>query len=236
MLVALELHPRQAARVLAQAVRTRVKLEIEPRPEAHNRLLWGTLVERQQDTLLVELHEDGQQRPLAALVGAMCDVRTILSGQLCLFSTFILEARGDAVPARIALAVPDAIQVANRRRFARKAPADPIHVRVLPPGSPVPLIVALANISARGLGCHALSRELDEHLYIGDEVMLEFALPWCGEAFRLPASVCTKAPAGEPGHLLIGFELLPRASAAIERLRAALTDETVRLTETDGEL
>ena len=237
MLVTLDLTARQAARVLAQAVRLRATLEIEPRPETHNALLWGHLVGREDDLLLVDLHDGGHQIPLSGLYGAMCDVRTILSGQLCLFSTHIADAVEHGVPQRVLLAIPEVVQVANRRRFARKQPSEQIPVRLLVPGGHAPLIATLVNIGASGLACRAAGQLLDELLFIGDELQVEFVLPWTAEIFILPAVVCSKSRGGDENLMTIGFEFVARNNEqTLERLRAVVSDETARLTEMDGDL
>jgi len=237
MLVTLDLTVRQAARVLAQAVHTHAKLEIEPRPETHSHLLWGSLTGRQQDQLLVDLHDAGRDLSLAPLIGAMCDVRSILSGQLCMFSTFIVDALENSVPQRLTLAVPASIQIANRRRFARKTPTEPVPLRLLLPGCPTCFVAILTNISPQGLACRVVSRELNEVLYIGDAVRLDFALPWSNEAYSLQASVCSKNPAGEEDQQIVGFEFARTGQESLlDRLAQALADETARLIEKDGAL
>lgn len=235
MLVTLELSERQAARVLAQAIRTHVKVEVEPRPETHNALLWGSFSGQENDLLQVDLHDSGPQVNLSGLVGAMCDVRMILSGQLCMFSTFVVDASNEAVPKRITLATPTSIQMANRRRFARKTPTEPVPVRISVPGYQPPFVAILTNIGPQGLGCRVVSRDLDEVLYIGDRVHLEFVLPWSNDAYSVAATTCNKNPCGEDGHMIVGFEFVHQPNETqVERLRTALNDETARLTEQDG--
>lgn len=240
MLVALDLTVRQVARVLAQAVQTQAKLEIEPRPETHDSSLWGSLESRQQDLLQVNLLDAGDQTPPAALIGATCDVRTVLSGQLYLFSTFIVDATDDSAPPRLTLAVPEAIQVANRRRFARKSPSEPVPVRLVVPSTPEPFIAHLANIAATGLGCRVLRRELDDVLFIGDRVEIEFVLPWANHIYQLPSTVCSKTPCRDRDHMLVGFEFVAldnaAARASLDLLRSVLHTETTRLTELEGDL
>jgi len=236
MLVTLDLTARQATRILAQAVSLRATLEIEPRPETHSALVWGRVVDRQDGQLFVDLHDSGHELALRGLYGAMCDVRTILGGQLCLFSTHVLDVVDHAVPQRLVLAVPELVQVANRRRFARKQPHEPIPVRVQVPGPHPPFLATLCNIGLRGLACRAAGRELDDALFIGDEVELEFTLPWTTDIFRLPACTCGKTRNGDDQTLAVGFEFVLRESEpALARLRAAVTDETARLTEMDGD-
>lgn len=236
MLITLDLSARQAQRALGQALRTHVRLEIEPRPESHDTLLWGALAGREKDVLMVDLHDAGHVAPLVTLIGAMCDVRMILSGQLCLFSTYILDVVDVTIPQRLALAVPETLQVANRRRFARKAPVEPVAVRFAAAGVPSSAVAILANIGPTGLACRVVDPELSDQLCIGDEVELEFVLPWSNEVYTLPAAICNKNRCREEGHLMVGFEFVAEANeVALLRLRAALRDETARLTEKEGE-
>jgi len=239
VLVALDLTPRQAARVLNQAVRGRTKLELEPRPEAARALLWGTLVGSEPEVLRVDLHDREHETPLAGLIGAMCDVRTCLAGQLYLFSTFVLDANDGTVPHRLTLAAPETIQVANRRRHTRLTPLEPVPVRLGVGGTLKPVLAELANIGPRGLGCRVSAGDDAGLFYIGDPVAVEFALPWNSDLFALSAVICNKGPSSEPTHVLVGLEFSASdaaARAALERLRAALLSETARLCEPGGEL
>ena len=133
------------------------------------------------------------------------------------------------------LVTPETVQVANRRRFARKAPIEPVPVRFLPPGAATPLVAILSNIGPTGLGCRVVNRELEDLLFIGDQVEVEFVLPWSNEVYTLRAVVCNKNRCREEGHLLVGFEFVQENEAALVRLRAALSDETARLTEREGQ-
>jgi hypothetical protein len=236
MLVTLDLSARQAQRVLGQALRTRATLEIEARPEVHNALLWGTLAARERDMLVVNLHDPCDAASLRTLIGAMCDVRMILSDDLCLMSTFVVDVGDETVPRQLMLAVPETVQVANRRRFARKAPIEPVMVRFLAPDAPSPQVATLTNIGPTGLACRMTSAEAGELLYIGDQVELEFVLPWSNEVYTLAAIVCNKNRCREEGHVIVGFEFAaPESDAALLRLRVALSDETAHLTEREGE-
>lgn len=234
MLVTLDLTVRQASRMLAEAVKSRAKLEIDPRPEFRETPLWGTLEGRNQDLLQVNLVDTVHPQTVAELLGVMCDVRTILSGQLYLFSTVILEATDNSAPRRLGLALPDAIQVANRRRYARRSPIEPVPVRLLQGAGTQPLVGTMTNISRSGLGCRLPRQQAEDQLLIGDEVQLEFALPWLNQVYTLPSEVCTKSSSLDPDHLTVGFEFVARDAACratLELVRAAIDNETRRLTE-----
>ncbi len=232
MLVTLDLNSRQTARVLAEAVHIRAMLEIEPRPDAFSDLLWGTLSGRGQDGLYVELHERGPDIDLAGLVGAMCDVRMILARQLYLFATFVVDSVPQTAPQRLVIEVPQTIQVANRRRFARQAPLEPVPVRITVPAVANTFVGILANINPTGLACRLSGRELDEVLFIGDQAQLEFALPWSAELYTLPAVACTKSRSRQEEELMVGFEFAGTADeASLKKLRQSLRDQAARLVE-----
>jgi hypothetical protein len=237
MVVTLDLTARQAARVLAQAVRVRAKLEIEPRPESCRSLIWGTIDGRQDDLVQVVLHYAGQELASVGLVGAMCDVRTIVSGQLCMFSTCVMDVINEAVPRRLTLAVPQTIQVANRRRFARRCPTEPVPVRICVAGSGPPFVAVLSNIGPNGIGCRVASRDLDELLLIGDETKVEFVLPWSSDVYVLSAVTCSKSAERDEQCMAVGFEFVgTKDDAMLQRLRNALNSEAARLIESDGDL
>ncbi len=236
MLVALDLTARQAARVLAEAIHKHAKLEIEPRTACEGDSLWGVVTARGPDTLSVEIL--GTPGPnLESLAGVMCDVRTILSKQLYLFSTVILEASGRAAPARLTLAAPAAVQVANRRRHARKIAGEAIAVRLDCPTMSEACLAPLWNLGIGGLACRVPRRVADEHLLIGDVLRIEFVLPWVNRTFSLPATICSKSADADGDHLLVGFEFRAAEDAdraALAVLRDAVQRETQRLTEMEG--
>lgn len=237
MLVALDLNPRQAARVVAHAIHARAQLEIEPRPEVFCDLIWGTLVGGERDLLHVDLHDPPYDLGMTSLVGAACDVRLVLSGELYLFSTFVVDVSDQTVPRRLILASPEAVQVVNRRRFLRRRPVEPMPVRLGVSGSQQPFVAELANIGQGGMACRILPGELAELLLIGDEVQLEFVLPWSGDMLALTATVCAKDPTPDRERILVGFEFVASETtrATLERLRAALSSETARLSDLHGE-
>jgi len=239
MLVALDLTSRQAERVITQAVRAHAKLEIDPRPEFLDTPLWGSLEANDQGLLVVNLLDGVTDQKLPALVGAMCDVRTILSEQLYLFSTVIVDASVETAPRRCKLAVPESMQVANRRRFTRVQPTEPVPVRVTVPHAPDPVVGSLTNINRTGLGCRITRKVSDDLMLIGDEVQLEFVLPWVNQVYTLPSEVCTKTVTTDHDHIIVGLEFIARTAAtraSLELLRAALASETERLMDTDGEV
>jgi hypothetical protein len=238
VLATIDLTERQAARVLEQAVRTRTRVEIEAR--LREGVMCGTLAERHSHLLRVELHDQGRDWPLAGLVGAFCEVQTVLSGQLYLFSTCIVDAADNSVPQHLLLAVPEVVQVANRRRFDRKTTPEHVELQLWVAGSPQTFTGTLSSIGFGGLGCRLLRRELEELLLIDDEVRVRFRLPWVGAACELKATVCGKTRTGDGEHLDVGLEFRMSAPgeparAGLEQLRAMLARAYADGTKPEGE-
>ena len=238
MLATIDLTQRQAARVLAQALRTRVRLEIESR--SREGTISGSLASAENSTLCVELHDHGVDTPLAGQIGSFCDVRAVLSGHLYLFSTCIVDVLESTVPQRLLLAVPDTMQIVNRRRFDRTIPQEHIPLHMWPGGSQHPFVGTLTDIGPAGLGCQMPRRDLEHLLLIDDEVRVRFQLPAGGESFDLEAIVCVKSPSGDSEHLNVGLEFCPPRSdqpdyGVMERLRALLARDYTQPTRKDGE-
>jgi hypothetical protein len=239
MQAVIDLNARQASRVLEQATRTNVAIEIEPRSQS-SQLLKGRLVGRESGMLLVDLDGDNNNLPLHVLVGAYCDVRMILSGQLYMYSTCILDALSQGPDQRFMLAIPETIHVANRRRFERRSLAEFAQVRLWPADAPTPYIGELCNVSADGLACRMIRGDLDELLFVGDQVDVGFDLPGDHESFRLPTIICDKSPTKDGQQLLVGLEFRKDAEDAVgrlalDRLHAALCDLTINSSGRDGE-
>ncbi len=240
MLTALDLTANQVARVLTQAVRTKARLEIEPRPEAQQRVWIGGIESREGNLLRVEMDGPGGEAAAAALIGAFCDVRTVLSGELYMFSTCIVDAIEENGRTRLLLAAPSAIQLSNRRRHIRKAPSESIAVRLGIPSVGQSFDGDLHNVGMTGLACRMPRSECDEILLLGDEVDLRFDFPWLGETFELAASVATKSISFDEQSLIVGLEFSSgdgaRAQhATLQRLRSLLCTEITHLHEIEGE-
>lgn len=236
MISSLDLTERQAARVLEQAVRLRAKLEIEPRPELHLDPLWGIVAGREQDLISVELLGARGEAPIRSLMGCMCEARTILAGQLYIFETAIVDVSERTAPIRIALTAPAMIRVANRRRFGRRAPVDAVPVRMLPAGAAQPVVGALSDLSRTGLGVRVARAGADGLLLIGDQVDIEFSLPWSKTVYALAAAVCSKTACQGSDEMAIGLEFSPidaTQKASLELLRATLDSEHDRLLDTE---
>lgn len=238
MLAAIDLTHKQAARVLEQALRSRARLEIEPRRRRET--LTGNLAGREGDFLRVELHDAGRDWSLADLAGAFCDVRTVLSGQLYRFCTCIVTTLTDAVPQAILIAVPEIVQVANRRRYDRKPVPGSRLIEVWPRASREPLVGVLREIGLGGLSCRLPRRDADDFLLIDDPARVRFELPGAGEPFDLGVTVCVKTPTSDRNHLDVGLEFrLPPEGASgdptLARLHAILTREYSGPPTTEGD-
>jgi hypothetical protein len=226
MLTAIDLTHRQATRVLEQALRARARVQLEPR--MRDQTLCGTLTGREEGLLRVQLDDQRLGFPLLALVGAFWDVSTVLSGQLYRFCSCVVAVISDVAPPALLLSVPEVIQVANRRRFARKTLSEQVPVQVRPELAE-PLTGSLREIGPGGLNCR-LPRDADAILLIDDRVVLSFVLPPGTECFELPALVCFKCAVRDGEHVDVGFEFAScpsgqPAAAALERLRALLAQD-----------
>lgn len=224
MLAAIDLTKRQAARVLAQAQRGRARVELEAR--AREGKIVGNFAGCEAGLLRIDLQEPGREGPVVGLVGAFCDVQTVLSGQLYLFSSCVVDAVENALPPRLLLAAPEAVQVANRRKFDRRSAQEQLDVRLWPAVATQPFVGTLVNIGPAGLCARLPLRDAEDFLLIDDEVRVRFQPARSGEAFELTATVCVKTPVdGE--HIDVGLEFcVPRRGAAqqpgVDRLRMLL--------------
>jgi len=237
MLAAIDLTARQAARVLREALQTRAQMEIEPR--SRDVTLVGNLTARDGELLWLDLHDRGEDWPLAGLVGAFCDVRTVLSGQLYTFCTCILDSNDNTAPQRIALAAPDLIQVINRRRFDRKPVRQPLAVEVWTGQANAPLVGTLRDIGMAGLSCRLPRREAEQQLLIDDQVQIRFRLESSAEPFSLSSTVTVKTPDADEQHLIVGLEFcVPPAGSPEEpvfrRLRTLLAQQYMGPTEAEN--
>lgn len=230
MQAVLDLTARQTARVLEQALRLRASLQIEPRTWSNGESVWGFVEQRDGRLLRVALREPVRDFPLISLVGTACDVRLLLDGEIYIFSTNLVEASDATVPHRVSLEAPEVVVVANRRRFQRRAPRQPLELRIWPAESELPLNCQVQNIGHEGVACCGASTDLDDVLFVGDRVRVAFEFAWCGEAFDLPATLCTKTQPRGSHQLYLGieFSIDPQDSQLLEqmmRLRTILNDD-----------
>lgn len=236
-MILLDLTARQCARVIEQALRQQCAIEIEPRTWPQGSILRGAIAARERTVVRVDLADGEMQFPLGNLVGAFCDVRMILSGQMYHFSTCIVDVLDMTTPRRLLLATPECIQVANRRRFIRQAPDSSVMVsiRVDEPGATH--VGELANIGPDGLACRVNREEVDPVLMIGDSVRLVFEIPGDDESYDLFAAVCNKGACDDRAQLVVGFEFDhqdPNTRSTLQRLRAVLFNAAPGTSEADA--
>lgn len=241
MQLAIDLTPRQAARVIEQAVRAKAQFEIEPRNLPDGEPLRGTLLGREGELLSVQMESQGLDLPLTVLIGAFCEVRTELSGELYLFTTCVLDVVEDPPPGRTLIVVPELIQVLNRRQFERTNATVASQVRLWSGAQPTPAVGLLANVSADGLACNLPGTGLDQSLTLGDELRVSFELAGFDEIFELPATLCNKLLTTDRQQLSLGLRFNVGADDAVarhtlERLRAILYQLMTSFTNTDGDL
>lgn len=241
MQLAIDLTPRQAARVLEQALRAKAELELEPRNLPDGDPLHGKLLGREGELLAVQVHDPPSAVPLSVLIGAFCEVETVLSGELHRFSTCVLDVVEDPPPRRLLVVVPETIQVANRRQFERTNATVASQVRLWVGSQPGPAIGLLANVSADGLACNLPGTALDKDLALGDELRVHFELAGFDETFELPVVLCNKMLTQDKHQLSLGmnFNVRPECPTdrnTLERLRAALVELMANSADMDGEL
>jgi c-di-GMP-binding flagellar brake protein YcgR len=241
MQLAIDLTPRQAVRVLEQALRMQADLEMEPRNLPDDQTLRGKLLGREGELLSVRIQDDKLALPLTVLIGAFCDVRTVLSGEMYTFTTYVLDVIEDAKPGRVLLVVPESVQVANRRQFERTNATVASRIRVWSGPSATPAVGLLANVSADGIACNLPGTALDGELALGDRLRVNFELAGFDEAFELPVILCNKTLKRDQQQLSLGLKFDaptddPVAQHALQRVRAALFELMTNFTDTGGDL
>ena len=241
MLLTIDLTPRQAARVLEQAVRAQADFEIEPRNLPEDEPLHGKLLGREGELLAVQACEEQLEIPLNILIGAFCEIRMELSGELYNFTTCVLDVVERPDSKKVLLVIPETIQVANRRQYERTNATVASQVRIWAGTQTAPSVGLLANVSAEGMGCNLPGTAMDEVLALGDSVRVSFELAGFDEVFDLPSVICNKSLLLDKQQLFLGmqFEVSPDNAAglqALQRLRAALFELTVNTSDLDGDL
>jgi c-di-GMP-binding flagellar brake protein YcgR len=241
MRLAIDLTPRQGARVLEQALRAKADFEIEPRNLPDDEPLHGQLLGREGDLLVVQMRDTPAAVPLSVLTGAFCDIRTILSGELYTFTTCVLDVTDEPAGQRALMVSPETIQVTNRRQFERTNATVASQVRLWMGSRIPPTVGLLANVSAGGLACNLPGTDLDSALALGDELQVSFELAGFDDVFELPVVLCSKTLSRDRQQLSLGMRFCvrpddPAAQRALERVRAVLFELMVDTTDMDGGL
>lgn len=206
MVNSLDLTKRQASRLLEHALLSRAHAELAPRVGEESTPLNVRFAGREGNMLVFELQlAPGATTPLG-IIGAFCEVRTMLDGEAFLFSTCILDVVENSAPPRIMVAVPTLIQVANRRRFERTNATIASEVRLIVDGQPIESVGLLSNIGADGLGCSVAAADFDDMLLLGDVIRVKFEVAGFDEEFDLGATVCSKTLSRDRTQLSLGLE------------------------------
>ncbi len=241
MMETVDLTPRQSARLLQQAVRTRARLEVEPQAgSADSAQPIGAVLIRADARLLCVEFEDGCRVTPLELMGAFCEVRTTLSDHMYYFSTCVLDLPDGEPATRVLMSAPETMQAVNRRRFERTSLSVAAQVRVYPADAAGPYAGLIDSISAGGLSCVLPGVGPDSALFVGDVVRVQFEIPGVTELFELATVLCTKLihPQGE--QVKLGLEFVhasgdgPQA-AALERFRIALLEASASSQQPEGD-
>jgi PilZ domain-containing protein len=227
MLNAIELTPRQANRLIEQAIRIRAQIEIAPRILTEGTALRGHFTGREGSMLHVEMEGRNAELTGGRLIGAFCEVQSAIGGQVVLFSSCMLDVIEQSCTTRVTLAVPDMVQVSNRRRFERTNATIASEVRLVHDGQYSQGAGLLANISPDGLGCTFESGEINDQVLVGEPARVSFELAGCDDVFELPVTVCNKSLSKDQSQLTLGmeFQVQPDAAAdaqTLQRLRSIL--------------
>lgn len=237
MNLSLNLTARQAARVLEQAVRTHVRVVLEPRSRVDLGAFEGVVGCREGNLLRVDLPNYEHRTTLIELIGAFCDARLHLDAELYLFTTNILDVVDDLEPPRLLLAIPEQLQVLNRRRFERTSAVIASQARLWPDGQPA-AVGLLASVSASGAAVNLPGPDADEYLYVGDAVRVNFEIAGFNGRFELPATICNKSLNADRSVLTVGLEFSSSGNPAdrqeLGRLHATLCQLAAQMTESEG--
>ncbi|MFQ6047752.1 MAG: PilZ domain-containing protein, partial [Phycisphaerae bacterium] len=195
MRYAIDLNPRQAARVLEQAIRCQATIMLEPSVCGYFDALSGFVASGDRHSLMVEL-TDPPDHSLSDVRGLYCDVELLLVPHRYMFCSDIIDVRELGSNQTLVLARPETMQVAQRRRFWRLAVAETSTVRLSLPSRPDarPAEAVVYNISGDGMAC-CIDRSAAADLLIGDLVHVGFELPHCPKPFDFDAVLCNKTPA-----------------------------------------
>lgn len=237
MVASLDLTAPQTTRVLEQAVRLQATIELDVRPFGmQGRPFRGTVIGREQSLLRVrpEARADFSD-PL--LVGAFCDALLVMNGDRFEFCTCVIDV-GSAVAPELLIAIPQGVQIANRRRYVRKAPAEGRSVQLWLKGGDVALTCNMVDIAPTGLAVRGHRGDLDEILFVGDALRVTIDIAAIGESFDLPVEICTKTLESDRQSLTVGLEFASEGSAqdllALSRFRAFLNDPALGFSETES--
>lgn len=237
MVTNLDLTAPQTTRVLEQAVRLQATVELDVRTlGAQSRPIRGTIIARENALLRVRPEPNADlSDPL--LIGAFADALLIMRGDRYEFCSCIIDIGAPSSPEML-IAIPQGVQIANRRRYVRKTPQEGRSVQLWLKGGDVALTCNLVDIAPTGLAVRGHRGDLDDILFVGDPLRVTIDIPAIGESFDLPVITCTKTLESDRQSLTVGLEFAPDASAqdmlALSRFRAFLNDPALGFSETES--
>lgn len=231
MLTTIDLTPRHAARILEQAVRCRSRLDLEPTAWNDGQTIRGTLWRREGNLLTVDL-DQRNGRPegsMLHLIGAFCDIRTMLQGHAFVFSTCVLDVIEGTDPVKLIIAVPESMQLTNRRRFERTNATVASQVRLWIDEQSPATVGLLVNIGPEGLAAQFVGAGLADAVMVGDTVRVSFEVAGFEESYKLPSVVCTKSLSTDNTILSVGVQFNRdtgdlRVDQSLRQLQAILAE------------
>lgn len=214
----IKLDIEESQQILENGIRTQSQLVLES-PEFGENTINGYLISGDASALLMEI--TGQPAiALQRLANCRCDVR-LYSDRRYGFSAIIQAIPQWGKSCCLALTRPRTINLYERRRFlrAKLAPSTQVKIEWQANGVMHRHQATMLNISAEGLACR-VEDDVAAVVQAGEQVRLQFDLPYCARIFDFQATLCNKTPASE-GHTILGlhFETTPGAKEMLSTLR-----------------
>lgn len=235
---AIDLLPKQIARVLEQFVRSRAPIELEFRPRHGPDRIRGVFAGRDGGQLLVELI-GAAPSDLSELVGACADAEVDLGGERFVFPSALTGLDEAPGAQHVRITTPEAIQVLNRRRFERTTATLASQVRISVPTHEPAFVGLLVNVGGSGIAVNLPGTDAGEHIYLGDRVFVTFEIAGFEDHYSLPCLVCNKSASRADELLSLGlmFDVSPSdppACDALRRVRHAIAEIMISNLDLDG--
>lgn len=219
---AIDMNRTQSHRIIEHALRVRAEVSVWPCTQADERPVAGPLAGRTDAGLVIQATHDSAPLPL---VSAYCEAGFRLDDARFMFSTHIIHVAQDENACRLEIALPDSIQVLQRRRYQRRELRGNATIKIAPPNGAArgAIAAALLNIGPGGLACRC-DRASADRFGIDAPVRVSFALREGNMAFEFDAHIRGKTSGAEPEHLILAVAFAPNSEQRedIERLTEAL--------------
>ncbi|RMF83205.1 MAG: PilZ domain-containing protein [Planctomycetota bacterium] len=230
MILSIDLTPRQAQRVIQQALRARAEVQIEPRVLPEGATLAGVIEDGSDTSLAIRISRDSPVDDICRLIGSFCEVRTNLSGQLYVFTTTILAVR-EQPHVSLQLAMPESVQVVNRRQYERTNTTVASQMRIWTDSESQASTGLLTSVAPGGIGARLPFTDAPQEYYIGDRVRVRFEIAGFDDQFELDAVVCNRLVHDASQELELGLEFAgtaddPAATRTLTRIRSILSQLT----------